>query len=130
MILPISWFVSPCQTKRAIWISFAVSRSGASLNHFLVSDAATAELHAFAPIPDSGTQKKRSQVLRYDARTNAQLAGHFLVAAALHQQISQRLVCGRPPPNEIHHHNSSCNLSLLQIPLPMFRQTSACHPHV
>jgi|GEM_PF-5271273 len=98
MILPISRFVS---TKRAIWISFAVSRSRdiieSLLNHFLVSRAAIASFTHLRTIPDCGTEKKPSQVLLHGARTNAQLAGNFLVAAAFDQQIRHLLVSGRSP---------------------------------
>jgi hypothetical protein len=62
MIFPISRFVSPCQIKSAIWFSRLVDLA-ASLIHFLVLESRDRQLHAFAPIPDSGTQKKRSQVL-------------------------------------------------------------------
>jgi hypothetical protein len=46
-------------------------------------------------------------------------------------KFKHRLVSGRHlNSNETHHRNSSCNLSLLQIPLHMFRQIFACHAQV
>jgi len=69
----------------SIWISFAVSRSQGIIESLPGLESRDCQLHAFAPIPDCGTQKKRSQVLLCGARTNAQLAGDFLVAAALYQ---------------------------------------------
>jgi hypothetical protein len=127
----------PLPDQAAIWIGFAVSRSRGILRiASWFSKAAIAELHAFAPIPDSGTRKKPSQVLLYSARTDAQPAGDFPVAAALHEQNKHLLVSGR------HLHSLGvtftpmrsitvippANLNLLhRFGLHMFRQIFARH---
>jgi hypothetical protein len=62
------------------------------------------EANAFAALSNSGTQKKRAQVLLYSARADAQLAGNFFITAALHQQVQHLPVAGRDFHSiEIHH---------------------------
>jgi hypothetical protein len=50
------------------------------------------EFHAFSAIPDSGTQKKRAQMLFHGARTNIQLLRDLFVAAALHKQLQHLFI--------------------------------------
>jgi hypothetical protein len=63
--------------------------------------------NAFASVPNSGTQKKRAQVLFHGTRTDAQLPRDFLIAAALNQQIQHLLIPGCNFYSfEVHHGNS------------------------
>jgi hypothetical protein len=60
--------------------------------------------HPLAPIADSSAKKEGSQVLLYGAWANAQLAGDFLIAASLDQQVEHLLVSRRNLDSiEIHH---------------------------
>jgi hypothetical protein len=52
------------------------------------------QLHAFAAVPDSGTQEQSTQMLLHGARTDVELIGNFLVAATLNQEFENLFVAG------------------------------------
>jgi len=52
------------------------------------------ELYRLMPFASFGPQKHGAQVLLHGARTDFQMAGYFLVAAALHQQPQDLRVAG------------------------------------
>src|SRR5260370_37321996 len=90
--LPISRLVRPSQTRVATCSSFGVKRSRGIILHLCFLECGGSQPHPLAPLPNSGAQKKRAQMLFHGARADAQLPGNFLVAATLHHQIEHLLI--------------------------------------
>src|SRR5437899_11224944 len=92
MARAMSRFVSPCHTKSATCISFAVSRSRGCMICLLLHKHCGRKLHTLAPISNSRAQKECAQVLFHRSRANVQLGSDFFIAASLDQQLQYLFV--------------------------------------
>src|SRR5260370_8584395 len=90
--LPISRLVRPSQTRVATCSSFGVKRSRGIILHLCFLECGGSQPHPLAPLPNSGAQKKRAQMLFHGARADAQLPANFLVPSTLTQQSEPFLI--------------------------------------
>jgi hypothetical protein len=84
-----------------------------------ILECGNSQPYPLPPIPNSGAQKKRAQMLLHGARADAQLARDFLVAAALDQQIQHLLIPWRYFHSVEVHHSSFPSVSYFGFILPI-----------